>query len=214
MERARRSTRSSRRSRPIRAWSPPTSSGCARSSRTPNPRSTRSWRRKTRRCEQQAAAVPGRCWPTTSAGGRRTGRGRGAARRHDMHGVPPVDPVDRSGAHPAGRRRGGRVLRQLRRDPRPVTQASLPFAETTDRAGRRADPVLRRRIARQSRPGRDRRRGVRRDDGSARAAGDRERAHRDDDQQRRRVPRADRGPGGGRAFPRTRSSMCARIRCS
>ena len=56
------------------------------------------------------------------------GRGRGASRRHVVHRVPPVDPVDGSRTDPQVGGRDGRVLRQLRRDPRPVTQASLPFA--------------------------------------------------------------------------------------
>ena len=37
---------------------------------------------------------------TTSAAGRRTGRGRGPARRHDVPGLPPLDPVDGSRADP------------------------------------------------------------------------------------------------------------------
>ena len=47
--------------------------------------------------------------------------GRGPARRHDVPGVPPDDPVDGSRADPprGGERR--RVLRQLLRDPRAVT---------------------------------------------------------------------------------------------
>ena len=75
---------------------------------------------------RRRAGIAARRLPTPA--GPEQGRGRGPARRHVVHRVPPVDPVDGSRADPPGCRRPGRVLRQLRRDPRPVTQASLPFA--------------------------------------------------------------------------------------
>ena len=67
------------------------------------------------------------CATTRPGGAREPRRGCGEARRHHVPGLPPVDPVDRGGTDPpvGGRRR--RVLRQLRRHPRPVTQPVLPF---------------------------------------------------------------------------------------
>src|SRR5205823_4184658 len=56
--------------------------------------------------------------------------------------VPSVDPVDRSRADPQGRRHDGRVLRQLRRDPRPVTQASLPFAGNDEADKKKVDELI------------------------------------------------------------------------
>ena len=88
----------------------------------------------------QAAAMPGvvaRRLPTTP--GAEQGRGRGPPRGHVVHRVPPVDPVDRSRADPQGRRRLGRVLRQLRRHPRSVTQVE-PAVRGRRPQGRRAAP--------------------------------------------------------------------------
>ena len=80
---------------------------------------------------EAAARDPRRVAERLRAAPRAEPRGRrGAARRHDVPGVPPDDPVDRSGTHPPGRGQRSRVLRQLRRDPRPVNQ--LSFEPTSD----------------------------------------------------------------------------------
>ena len=106
-------------------------------SRRPRPRSTRSWPPKIAAARGRPPAASRRAlvrdYETPTRAEPR--RGRGAARRHDLPGVPPLDPVDRGRAHPTGRGRRRRVLRQLRRDPRPVTQPSLPFEADRRRTG-------------------------------------------------------------------------------
>ena len=138
--------------------------------------------------------------------------GRGAPRRRDLPGVPPDDSVDRGRADPARGGRDDRVLRQLRRDPRAVTQAFAVRARR--RRARRGAHLLRRGIAGKPGPGghrSGRARPVRR---SAATARDRQRVHRRDDEQRCRVPRAHRrARGGGRRSAR-RACTCAPTRCS
>ena len=138
-------------------------------------------------------------------------RGRGPARRHDVPGVPPHDPVDGGRADPPRGRERGRVLRQLLRDPRAVTQASLferAVGRTQARRGRRSycDGGSR------GQPGSvgDRRGGARPRRRSAPAPRRGERAHRRDDEQRRRVPRAHRRARGRRA--RSARTCAARAR--
>ena len=91
------------------------------------------------------------------------GRGRGPARRHVVHRVPPVDPVDRSRADPPGGRRvrSRTATTAARSSSRDARRACRSRTTTRDQR-RRADPVLRRRLARQSRTVGDRRGRVRR----------------------------------------------------
>ena len=132
--------------------------------------------------------------------GAEPGRGRGPARRHDRAGVPPVDPVDRSRADPPRRRQrrsrtATTAARSSCRDP------GEPAVRGDEHAGRRAAPLLRRWLARESRAVGDRRGRVRRRRPIRRAARDGERVHRRHDQQRGRVPGAHRRARGGRAPP-------------
>ena len=73
-------------------------------------RARRGRRRAGRRGRHPCAT---RCCATTNAAGAEQGRGRGAARRHDVPGVPPDDPVDGSRTDPPRRGTRGLVLRQL-----------------------------------------------------------------------------------------------------
>ena len=95
--------------------------------------------RETRGTRRSRPTHRGSAAPRLRAAARAEPRcGGGPARRHDVSGVPPHDPVDGSGEDPP---RGGerdRVLRQLLRDPRAVTQPSL-FAEP---AGTQLDEVV------------------------------------------------------------------------
>ena len=98
----------------------------ARRSPRPRPRSTSEIARETAVRADLAAADRGVAAARLRAPARaEPGRGRGPARRHDVPGVPPHDPVDGSRADPPRRGERRRVLRQLLRDPRPVTQSSL-----------------------------------------------------------------------------------------
>ena len=137
---------------------------------------------------------------------------RGAARRHDVPGVPPDDPVDRSGTHPPVRGERSRVLRQLRRDPRPVNQ--LSFEPTSD-DDRPAEILVYCDGGSRGNPGPAAIGAVVLDpstDPPTRVA-DGVRDHRHHDEQRRRVPGADRR-ARGRGTPATRiASACAPIRC-
>ena len=79
----------------------------SRRSPAPRPRSTPRSPTRPRRGRSRRGRIPDALLARLRAApGAEPRRGRGAARRHDLSGLPPHDPVDRSGADPAG---GGRA---------------------------------------------------------------------------------------------------------